>query len=260
MAFKNIVLSIENHVAKITLNRPEVLNALNRQTMHEIRSALQQIRDDKNVAGIILTGSGEKAFAAGADIKELADLNPVAAREFAAASQQILKYIEQYPKLVIAAVNGFALGGGCELAMACHLRIASEQAKFGQPEINLGIIPGNGGTQRLPRLIGQGRALEMIVTGDMIDAAEAFRIGLANRVVKSESLISECEKIVLTVAKKAPVAVSLAIQAVSHGLELSLEQGVQLEANLFGMCFTTEDAREGTKAFIDKRKPAFKGQ
>jgi enoyl-CoA hydratase len=227
--------------------------------MQEIRSALEQLKDDKNAAGVILTGSGEKAFAAGADIKELAELSPVEAKKFASASQVILHLIEEYPKLIIAAVNGFALGGGCELAMACHIRIAADSAKFGQPEVNLGIIPGNGGTQRLSRLVGRGRALQLIVTGDMIDAKEAYRIGLVNKVVPAAELITECEAVIRKVAGKAPVAVSLAIQAVNQGLDMSLQQGIELEANLFGLCFATEDAREGTKAFIEKRKAEFKG-
>jgi enoyl-CoA hydratase len=218
------------------------------------------VHDDLNVAGIILTGAGEKAFAAGADINELAQQTPVGAKEFSKQSQEILRMMEQFPKPIIAAVNGFCLGGGCELAMACHMRIASEKAKFGQPEVNLGIMCGNGGSQRLPRLVGKGRAIELLVTGNMIDGAEAYRIGLANKVVPPDQLIKTCEDILATVAKKAPIAVKLTLEAVTHGMEMTLEEGVQLEANLFGMCFSTEDMKEGTKAFIEKRQANFQGK
>lgn len=210
--------------------------------------------------GVILTGAGEKSFVAGADITELATKDPVGAKEFSLASQEILHFIEHFPKPVIAAVNGFCLGGGCELAMACHIRVASENAKFGQPEVNLGLIPGNGGTQRLPRLVGKGRALELLLTGNMIDAAEAYRIGLVNKVSPAEKLISTAEGILKTIFTKGPVAVKLTIEAVNHGLELTLDEGVQLESNLFGLCFSTEDMKEGTKAFIEKRKAEFKGR
>jgi enoyl-CoA hydratase len=228
--------------------------------MQELQEALNSVRDDLNVAGVILTGAGEKAFAAGADINELAQQTPVGAKEFSKQSQEILRLMEQFPKPIIAAVNGFCLGGGCELAMACHMRIASEKAKFGQPEVNLGIMCGNGGSQRLPRLVGKGRAIELLVTGNMIDGAEAYRIGLANKVVPPDQLIKTCEDILATVAKKAPVAVKLTLEAVTHGMEMTLEEGVQLEANLFGMCFSTEDMKEGTKAFIEKRQADFQGR
>lgn len=260
MQFQNILLDIKNRIAYITLNRPDKLNALNWKTMQELHEALSSVQEDQKVAGVILTGAGEKAFAAGADINELAQQTPVSAKEFAKQSQEILRFIEQFPKPVIAAVNGFCLGGGCELAMACHMRIASEKAKFGQPEVSLGIMCGNGGSQRLPRLVGKGRAIELLVTGNMIEGAEAYRIGLANKVVPPEQLIKTCEDILAAVAKKAPIAVKLTLEAVVHGMEMPLEEGVQLEANLFGMCFSTEDMREGTRAFIEKRQANFQGK
>jgi enoyl-CoA hydratase len=260
MAYENILFEKKDNMAYITINRPKVLNALNWKTMQEIQDAFSKIRKDDSVGGVIVTGAGEKSFIAGADIKELATKDPVGAKEFSITSQEILHLIEHFPKPVIAAVNGFCLGGGCELAMACHIRVASENAKFGQPEVNLGIMPGNGGTQRLPRLVGKGRALELILTGNIIDAQEAYRIGLVNRVAKPESLISTAEEILTTILTKGPVAVKLCLEAVNHGMELTLEEGVQLEANLFGLCFSTEDMKEGTQAFIEKRKPEFKGK
>jgi enoyl-CoA hydratase len=260
MLYENLLIETKDKIAYITINRPKVLNALNWQTMQELRDVFAKVKDDANAGGVILTGAGEKSFVAGADITELATKDPVGAKEFSLASQEILHFIEHFPKPVIAAVNGFCLGGGCELAMACHIRLASENAKFGQPEVNLGLIPGNGGTQRLPRLVGKGRALELLLTGNMIDAAEAFRIGLVNKVSPADKLISTAEEILKTIFTKGPVAVKLAIEAVNHGLELTLDEGVQLESNLFGMCFSTEDMKEGTKAFIEKRKAEFKGR
>ncbi len=260
MAFQNILFETKNKIAYMTLNRPDKLNALNWKTMQELHEALSSIRDDLSVVGVILTGAGEKAFAAGADINELAQQSPVGAKEFSKQSQEILRFIEQFPKPIIAAINGFCLGGGCELAMACHMRIASEKAKFGQPEVNLGIICGNGGSQRLPRLVGKGRAIELLVTGNMIDGAEAYRIGLANKVVPPDQLIKTCEEILEIVAKKAPIAVKLSLEAVMHGMEMTLEEGVQLESNLFGMCFSTEDMKEGTRAFVEKRPANFQGK
>lgn len=260
MAYENILFEKKDKIVYITINRPKVLNALNWQTMKEIRDAFLSIKEENTVRGVIVTGAGEKSFIAGADIKELATKDAVGAKEFSMTSQEILHLIEHFPKPIIAAVNGFCLGGGCELAMACQMRVASENAKFGQPEVNLGIIPGNGGTQRLPRLVGKGRALELILTGNMIDAQEAYRIGLVNRVAKPELLISTAEEILTTILTKGPVAVKLCLEAVNHGMELTLDEGVQLEANLFGLCFATEDMKEGTRAFIEKRKPKFKGK
>ena len=260
MAYKNILFEIKDKIATITVNRPEALNALNWQTMQEIQAAFSSAKEGMEIGGVIITGAGEKSFVAGADIKELAIKDPVDAKEFSLASQEILHFIEHFPKPVIAVVNGFCLGGGCELAMACHMRVASENAKFGQPEVNLGLIPGNGGTQRLPRLIGKGRALELVLTGNMIDAQEAYRIGLVNKVTPPQELMASAEKILKTIMSKGPVAVKLGLEAVNHGLELTLDEGVQLESNLFGLCFSTEDMKEGTQAFIEKRKAEFKGK
>ncbi|MFQ5676089.1 MAG: enoyl-CoA hydratase-related protein [bacterium] len=260
MTYKNILFETRDNIATITINRPEALNALNWQTMQEIQSAFSEVAENSEVAGVILTGAGEKSFVAGADIKELATKDPVGAKEFSMASQEILHFIEHLPKPVIAAVNGFCLGGGCELAMACHMRVASEKAKFGQPEVNLGLIPGNGGTQRLSRLVGKGRALELVLTGKMIDAQEAYRLGLVNKVTTGEELLPAAEEILKTIMAKGPVAVKLALEAVNHGLELTLDEAIQLEANLFGLCFSTEDMKEGTRAFIEKRKADFKGK
>lgn len=260
MGYEFILFETRGRTALLTINRPQVLNALNRKTMQEIRSALASVRDNADIGGVILTGAGEKSFVAGADIKELATQDPVGAKEFSLESQEILSFIEHYPKPVIAAINGFALGGGCELAMACHMRVASEKAKFGQPEVNLGIMPGNGGTQRLPRLVGKGRAIELILTGNMIDAQEAHRIGLVNKVCAPEQLLACAEEILQTIYSKGPVAVKLSLEAIQHGMEMTLEEGIQLESNLFGLCFSTEDMKEGTQAFVEKRKPEFKGR
>lgn len=260
MTYECIQFEVKEKIAYLTINRPQVLNALNWQTMQEIHDVFQNSQKDSQVAGIILTGAGKKSFAAGADIKEIARNDPVGAKEFSHASQEILYLIEYFRKPVIAAVNGFCLGGGCELAMACHMRLASENSRFGLPEVNLGLIPGNGGTQRLPRLVGKGRALELILTGNMIDAQEAYRIGLVNKVVSSEKLVAAAEETLRTIFTKGPVAVKLALEAVNEGMELSLPQGVQHETNLFGLCFSTEDMKEGTQAFVEKRKPEFKGK
>ncbi|MFQ5751256.1 MAG: enoyl-CoA hydratase-related protein [bacterium] len=260
MAYENILFKKENKIAYITIDRPKVLNALNWQTMQEIREAFSKIKEDNSVSGVIITGTGEKSFVAGADIKELATKNPVGAKEFSMASQEILHFIEHFPKPILAAVNGYCLGGGCELAMACHIRVASENAKFGQPEVNLGIIPGNGGTQRLSRLVGKGRALELILTGNLIDAREAYRIGLVNKVTDAAQLMTVAEDILKTIFSKGPVAVKLGLEAVNHGMELTLDEGIQLESNLFGLCFSTQDMKEGTQAFIEKRPPDFKGK
>ncbi len=257
---KNLQFEIKNRIAYVTINRPDKLNALNTETFGELFEVMKKVNEDAGVIGVVLTGSGDKAFVAGADISELAVQTPVTAKEFALRSEQVLCFIERMNKPVIAAVNGFALGGGCELSMACHMRIASEGARFGQPEVNLGLIAGNGGTQRLPRLVGKGRALEILLTGDMISAEEAHRIGLANRVVKKEELIPTCEKILNTIGAKAPVAIQLSIEAVQSGLEMTLEEGLNLEANLFGLVFSTDDMKEGTKAFLEKRKANFQGK
>jgi len=260
MAFKFILTEINKGTLYIRINRPEALNALNKQVMREIKDVLQQNIENFDVSGVVITGVGDKSFVAGADIKELATKNAVSAKEFSVATLATLNYIEQYPKPVIAAINGYCLGGGCELAMACHIRLASDKARFGQPEVSLGIIPGNGGTQRLPRLVGKGVAMELVLTGNMIDAAEAFRIGLVNKVTEAEKLIEACDAMLAAIYSKGPVAVKLAIEAINHGMETTLNEGLQLEANLFGMCFSTEDKTEGINAFIEKRKPEFKGK
>jgi len=260
MSYKNLLFEVKNKIAYVTINRPDKLNALNTETFNELLDVFEKINKDTNAVGAILTGSGEKAFVAGADITELAVQTPVTAKEFALRSEVVLCYIERMTKPVIAAVNGFALGGGCELSMACHMRIASENAKFGQPEVNLGLIAGNGGTQRLPRLVGKGRALELLCTGDMISAEEAYRIGLANKLTKKEELIPTCEKILNTIASKAPIAVKLTLEAVQSGMEMTLAEGLNFEANLFGLVFSTDDMKEGTKAFIEKRKANFQGR
>ncbi len=260
MTYKNLLFEIKNKIAYVTINRPESLNALNTETFGELAAAMRVANEDNGVIGVILTGAGEKSFVAGADIKELAVQTPVTAKEFALRSEVVLCYIERMYKPVVAAVNGFAFGGGCELAMACHMRVASETAFFGQPEVNLGLIAGNGGTQRLPRLVGKGRAIEMLCTGDRITAEEAYRIGLANKVAKKEELIATCEKILNTIATKAPVAVKLTLEAVQSGMEMTLAEGLNFEANLFGLVFSSDDMKEGTKAFIEKRKPSFQGK
>ncbi len=260
MAYQNILFEVKNRIAYLTLHRPEKMNALNWQTMVEVQNALASIKDDVGAGGVIITGAGEKAFAAGADIGELAKQTPVGAKEFSLQSQEILRYIEHFPKPVIAAVNGFCLGGGSELALACHIRVASEKAKFGQPEVNLGLMCGNGGTQRLSRLIGRGRALELLITGNIVDAHEAWRMGWVNHVTPPDQLLAKCEEILHTVFKKGPIAVKLTLEAVTHGLEMPLAEGVQLESNLFGMLFSTDDMKEGTQAFLEKRPPSFQGK
>jgi enoyl-CoA hydratase len=260
MPYENILVEKKDNIAIVTVNRPKVLNALSIKTVEELVRAFESLKTDSEVAVVILTGSGEKSFVAGADIPEFEELTPDGAREYAARGQNLLNLIERLGKPVIAAVNGYALGGGCEIAMACTMRVASENAKLGQPEVNLGLIPGYGGTQRLPRLVGKGRAYELILTANPIDAATAERIGLVNRVVPQEKLIEECEKIAKTIAKRGPLAVKYCLEAVDRGLNMSLDDGLALEADLFGLVFGSEDVREGVKAFTEKRKPDFKGK
>jgi len=247
-------------VAVVTVNRPKVLNALNTQTMDELRRTILALRHDDSVRAVILTGAGEKSFVAGADINELAVQTPAGGREHALRGQHVLDLIENMGKPVIAAVNGFALGGGCELAMACTLRIASEHARFGQPEIDLGIIPGYAGTQRLARLVGAGRALEILLTGEQISAQEAHRLGLVNRVVPAGELMNEARKLAATLAAKAPIAVRYIIDAVNKGARMTLPEAQVFEATLFGLVASTDDMHEGTRAFLEKRKPEFKGK
>ncbi len=257
---EHIQVERDGGVATITINRPKVLNALSTPTLDELRRAILALTHDDSVRAVIITGAGEKSFIAGADINELSQQTPTGGREHAIAGQHVFDLIENMGKPVIAAINGYALGGGCELAMACTIRIAADTAKLGQPEINLGIIPGYGGTQRLSRLIGRGRALELLLTGDQITAAEAHRLGLVNRVVTGANLMGEARKLAQALAAKAPIAVRYIIDAVNRGLQMPLPDAQMIEATLFGLVSTTEDMREGTKAFLDKRKAEFKGK
>ena len=260
MAYENLLIERDGGVLVITINRPDKLNALNSATVSELDRAMADARADEGVRAIVLTGAGEKSFVAGADINELAVQSPVSGREHARSGQAVFDRIESLGKPVVAAVNGFALGGGCELAMACTLRIAADTAKFGQPEINLGLIPGYAGSQRLPRLVGRGRALELLLTGASIDAQEAWRIGLVNKVVPASQLMADARALAQTLASKAPVAVRYILDAVANGLDMSLANAETYEATLFGLIATTEDMREGTRAFLEKRKPSFKGR
>ena len=260
MAYENLLIERDGAVLQVTINRPDKLNALNTQTVTELDQAMDAARTDAEVRVIILTGAGEKSFVAGADINELAVQSPVSGREHARAGQAVFDRIERLGKPVIAAINGFALGGGCELAMACTLRIAADHAKLGQPEINLGLIPGYAGSQRLPRLVGRGRALELLLLGAPIPADEAWRIGLVNKVVPGGQLMTETRALAQQLAAKAPIAVRYILDAVAGGLEMSFADAQTYEATLFGLIATTEDMREGTRAFLDKRKPAFRGQ
>lgn len=256
---KFVKLESRDAIAVITINRPDKLNALNADTVNELRSALEQVASDNNTRAVILTGAGEKSFVAGADIAELAKMNPLSGIEVSRQGQDTFRFMETMRKPVIAAVNGFALGGGLELALACHFRIASENAKFGLPEVKLGIIPGYGGTVRLPRVVGRGRALELILTGEMIDAQEAHRIGLVNHVYPQAELMAAAEQLAQRIAANGPVAIALAIEAVDHGYHASTEDALRLEANLFGLLASTTDMREGMGAFLEKRKANFKG-
>ncbi|HKF51686.1 MAG TPA: enoyl-CoA hydratase-related protein [Candidatus Acidoferrales bacterium] len=260
MAYENLLLDIKDQIAYITFNRPKVLNALNRRTVEELGDALNKVRDDGAVRVLILTGSGEKSFVAGADINELAQRTPVDGKDFSLFGQEVFHRLETMGKPSIAAINGFALGGGCELALSCTMRIASKTARLGQPEVKLGIIPGYGGSQRLARLCGKGIAHELILTGEMIPADEALRIGLVNHVVEPQELISAAEAIAKKIIANAPLAVQFCIDAIERGMEMSQEQGLFLEATLFGLSCATEDMREGTRAFVEKRPAKFKGK
>ena len=263
MSYENLEnVKVENRegVLFVFIDRPKVLNALNGQTVEEIGRVFEAAREDEAVKAVILTGGGEKAFVAGADINELAQKSPLTGKETSERGQFILWRIEHFPKPVIAAINGFALGGGCELALACHIRIASEKAQIGLPEVTLGIIPGYGGTQRMARLLGKGKALEMVLTGDRITAAEAEKIGLVNQVVPADQLIATAEEMARKIASRSPVAVRAAIEAINSGSEMPFEQGQFLEATLFGLLCATEDMKEGMKAFLEKRPPQFPGR
>jgi enoyl-CoA hydratase/carnithine racemase len=257
--FENLRYEKKNQIAFITISRPKVLNALNAPTMQELDRALRSVRDDDDVRAAILTGEGEKAFVAGADINEFTALGVVAAESLALRGQTVFTLAENCGKPVIAAVNGFALGGGCELALACTFRIATENARFGQPETRLGIIPGYGGSQRLPRLVGKGRALQIILTGDLIKADEALRIGLVNEVVASAELLPRAEALARKIIANGPLSTRYCLDAVNKGLEMTLAEGLAHEAALFGLCFSTADKNEGTSAFLEKRAPQFKG-
>jgi len=260
MSYETLLFEIRDAIAFITINRPDKLNALNDQVMAELGQAADRITAEDAIRGVILTGAGPKAFVAGADIADLAKQGPFDGKARALRGQAVLRRLETCGKPVVAAVNGFALGGGCELALACHIRIASDNAKFGQPEVKLGIAPGYGGTQRLPRLVGKGRALQLILTGEMIDAAEAYRIGLVNKVVPAAELAVESEKLVRGILAMGPLAVRLALEAVERGLDMSLDEGLLLEANHFGLLAATADMKEGLTAFLEKRAPKFAGR
>jgi len=258
--YKNILLEKGDGLAIVTVNRPKVLNAFNIETVKELGQVFDEIEADETVSAVIITGAGEKSFVAGADINELVPLNTLEAKEFAERGQSVMSKIENFPKPVIAAINGFALGGGCELALACHIRIASKNAKLGLPEVTLGIIPGYGGTQRLPKIVGKGIALELILTGKMINSDEAYRIGLVNRVVEQSELLEEAKKLARDIMKNGPVAVRCALESVNLGCETTIERGLKHEAQFFGLVCSTEDKVEGTKAFLEKRKPEFKNK
>jgi enoyl-CoA hydratase len=258
--YSNLQLDVRDGIATLSVNRPDKLNALNEQTIRELDAAVREITERADVRGAIVTGVGAKAFVAGADIAELARMGPVDGVEVSRLGQRVFRAIELSRKPVIAAVNGFALGGGCELALACHLRIAAENAKFGLPEVKLGIIPGYGGTLRLPRIVGKGRALELMLTAEMIDAAEAHRIGLANRVVPQAELMDAARTLMGTILKNGPVALGLAIECTTRGMEMSVDDGLALESNLFGLLAATEDMHEGMSAFLEKRAADFQGR
>jgi enoyl-CoA hydratase len=257
---QNVRTENRDGVLVVTIDRPKVLNALNAETVEEIYQVFAAAHDDANVKAVILTGGGEKAFVAGADINELAQKTPITGKETSERGQFILAYIERFPKIVIAAINGFALGGGCEIALACHIRIASEKAQIGLPEVTLGIIPGYGGTQRMARLLGKGKALELICTGDRVGAAEAERIGLVNKVVPADQLMAVAEEVARKIMSRGPLAIRAAIEAVNMGSEMSIREGEFLEATLFGLLCASDDTKEGMNAFLEKRPANFKGK
>ncbi len=257
MVLENVKVEKKNRIAYVTIDRPKVLNALNSATMGELQEVFTDIAADSDIRVVILTGAGEKSFVAGADINELAKNNPVEAKAYTHRGQAVLDLIENLGKPVIACINGFALGGGCEIAMACTMRLASENAKLGQPEVKLGIIPGYGGTQRLPRLVGTGLAMQILLTGEMISAQEAHRIGLVNEVVPANRLIARAEEVAAKIIANAPLAIQYCMEAVNEGLNMTLQEGLFLEATLFSVCCATEDKSEGTRAFLEKRPANF---
>jgi enoyl-CoA hydratase len=260
LALANVLYETKDAIAYVTVNRPKVLNALNTPTWADLKAAFEDAKADATVHGAILTGAGDKAFIAGADISELANVDAYEAEESSRFGQGVLDLIENLGKPVIAAINGFALGGGCETAMACTIRIAAEHARFGQPEVKLGLLPGGGGTQRLPRLVGKGRALQLILTGETISAQEAYRIGLVNEVVPAANLIARAETILKQISANAPIAVKFSLEAANKGMDTSQAEGFALEASYFGICAATEDKKEGTSAFLEKRAPQFHGR
>jgi enoyl-CoA hydratase/carnithine racemase len=260
LALANLLYEKKNGIAYVTLNRPKVLNALNTPTWVDLKTAFEDAKADGTVHGVILTGAGDKAFIAGADISELAHVDAYDAQESSRFGQDVLNLIENLGKPVIAAINGFALGGGCETAMACTIRLAAEHARFGQPEVKLGLLPGGGGTQRLPRLVGKGRALQLILTGETISAQEAYRIGLVNEIVTAANLIARAEAILKQISANAPIAVKFSLEAANRGMDTSQVEGFALEASYFGICAATEDKKEGTSAFLEKRAPQFHGR
>lgn len=258
MTYENVILDKEDNLATLYINRPKAMNALNRETLLDIKAVVKDVKNDPDVKALIITGVGEKAFVAGADIAYMQNLGVSEARAFSQLGQDIFRMIELMEKPVIAAINGFALGGGCELAMACDIRLAAEHAVFGQPEVGLGVTPGYGGTQRMARLIGAGRAKELIFTGDIIKADEAYWIGLVNHVYPGSELMEQAKKLAKKIARQAPMAVGYSKTAIGKGLQVDIDTGIGMESDLFGMCFATEDQKEGMKAFVEKRKPDFK--
>lgn len=260
MDLKHVIYGVVDGVARVTINRPDKMNALNREVLEDLNAVFAVAGDDKDVKAILLTGEGDKAFVAGADIAEIQSLDGASGKAFAQYGQEVFNRIESSSKPVVAAINGFALGGGCELAMACHLRVAAENARFGQPEVNLGLIPGYGGTQRLPRLIGRGPALHLLLSGDMIEANRALELGLVSKVVPKGEAVQAADALIATIMAKGPLAIKYCLDVVNSGLDMPLEAALDLEANLFGLCAASADMKEGTGAFLGKRKPAFKGE
>lgn len=260
MELKNVILEKEGKIAIVTINRPKALNALNSETLKDLDTVVADLEKDKDIYAVILTGAGEKSFVAGADISEMKDLNEEQGKEFGILGNNVFRRLEKLDKPVIAAISGFALGGGCELAMSCDIRIASVKAKFAQPEVGLGITPGFGGTQRLPRIVGAAKAKELIYTGDIINAEEALRIGLVNKVVPLESLLDEAKALANKIAENAPIAVKLCKDAIDRGMQVSIDEAILVEAEDFGKCFSTEDQKEGMTAFVEKRAKNFQNK